>query len=276
MNALIFRNRGMLPLATVLLCLGVFCEASAADAPGTNAVVSIYQGPEELTGTIYAKDSNTNKVLYTFKRRATTSGSKVNVLREYMNPDGSPAARERVFYDGDKLMSYELDELQTGAGGSVRVLRDPDNAGKGTLAFEYNKDVHDTNSVKSNTEALHGSTTVPDTLVGDMIATFIKNHWNEIFRGEKVKFRYVVVPRRETVGFTFVKDSEATIAGQPALVVRMEATSPIIAALVDPLYFTVEKASEHRVAKYLGRVVPKIKKGDKWDDLDALVLFDWK
>ncbi len=276
MNTMTVCIRRLLLFGVVSFCMAEFPRVHAADAAPTNGPVSMFEGPRELTGTVYAKDSGTNKVLYTFKRRATTSGTKVNVLREYMNPDGTPAARERVFYDGDKLISYELDELQIGAGGSVRVLRDPANPGKGTLAFDYNKDVHDTNSVKTSSESLHGATIVPDTLVGDMIAEFIKIHWNEIFRGEKVRFRYVVVPRRETVGFTFVKDSDTTIAGQPALVVRMEATSPIIAALVDPLYFTVEKASEHRVSKYVGRVVPKIKKGDKWEDLDAVVLFDWK
>ncbi len=270
MNLTTARKLVFLKLIVLLFCVAMARSISAAD---TNAVApaSLYEGPAVLTGSIYAKDSNPRKLLYNFQRRATRSGSKVNIVREYTNPDGTPAARERVFYDGDKLVSYELDELQINAVGSARIELEPGGGGKGKIAFEYNKDAHDKNSVKSSTENLH-----PDTLVGDMIATFLRVHWNELFRGEKVKCRYIVVPRRETVGFTFVKDSETTIDGHPVLVVRMEATSALIATLVDPLYFSVDKESGHRVVQYTGRVVPKIKKGDKWDDLDALVIFDWK
>ncbi len=258
-------------LGLVMLGGGVVRNAGGAESTNSAAVLSIYEGPAEITGTIYAKDSNPKKELYKFKRTATRTGSKVNVLREYLNPDGTTAARERAFYDGNQLLAYELDELQIGASGSARIQRDPANSGKGKILFEYNKDEANASSVKKNDESLRG-----ETLVGDMIASFLQQHWGELFRGEKVKCRYIVVPRRETVGFTFVRDSDATISGHPAMVVRMEATSPIIAAMVDPIYFTVEKESQHRVSQYLGRVVPKVKKGEKWEDLDALVLFDWK
>ena len=95
-------------------------------------------------------------------------------------------------------------------------------------------------------------------------------------RGEKVKCRYIVVPRSETVGFTFVKDSETTWQGRSVLVVRMEATSRIIAALVDPLFFTMEKDAPHRTVQYVGRTTPKIQVGGKWKDLDAVTVFDWE
>jgi hypothetical protein len=55
----------------------------------------------------------------------------------------------------------------------------------------------------------------------------------------------------------------------------MEPTSLIIARLVDPLFFTLEKDGQHRVLQYTGRVTPKTRIGNKWDDLDATVVFDW-
>ena len=55
----------------------------------------------------------------------------------------------------------------------------------------------------------------------------------------------------------------------------MEPTSLIIARLVDPVFFTLEKNGQHRVLRYTGRVTPKTKVGNKWDDLDATVVFDW-
>jgi hypothetical protein len=56
----------------------------------------------------------------------------------------------------------------------------------------------------------------------------------------------------------------------------MEATSRVIALLVDPLFFTIEKAPSHRVLEYEGRTTPKTKSGNKWKDLDAVTVFDWE
>ena len=253
------------------LCGVVFLSIPPA-MPCCGAAESTNPPPAaELTGSIFAKDSAAKALLYKFKRRETRNGSRVNVVREYTTPEGSPVARERVFYDGSNLISYELDELQVDAAGSARVQRDAANPAKMTIAFEYNKDVHDTNLVKTSSESARG-----DVLVGDMMADYLKLHWNELFRGEKVKFRYIVVPRRETIGFAFSRHAETTVNGHPALIIKMEPSSPIIAALVDPIYFKVEKESQHRVFEYIGRVVPKVKKDGKWQDLDALVTFDWK
>ena len=45
--------------------------------------------------------------------------NSLNVLREYNYPDGKLAARERVVYEGDALVSFELEDFQTGARGSA-------------------------------------------------------------------------------------------------------------------------------------------------------------
>jgi hypothetical protein len=114
--------------------------ASAADAAGSGSKALKYEEPTLLTGTLYAKDSGRKQVLFKFKRTATRVGSKLNVLREYTYPDGKPAARERLTYDGNDLISYALEELQNGAAGSARIRREPGNPAKGTLLFEYNKE----------------------------------------------------------------------------------------------------------------------------------------
>ncbi len=166
-------------------------------------------------------------------------------------------------------MLYELQESQIGARGSALIRRVPGNPAKGSIEFQYSKAPGA--APKSNTEAL-----AENTLIGDMVAPFLVSHWQELSRGGKVKCRYIVVPRRETVGFTFVEDSEATAQKQDAVIIRMEATSPFVAALVDPVFFTIEKAPPHRILEYAGRTVPKIQTGGKWRDLDAVTVFDWK
>jgi hypothetical protein len=66
-----------------------------------------------------------------------------------------------------------------------------------------------------------------------------------------------------------------TYQGKAAVIIKMSASSFIIAALVDPLFFTMEKDGEHRVLQYDGRTTPKLKDGTKWKDLDAVTVFDW-
>ena len=265
----IIRFSGSAHSLVVLAIFGI-TQAVPAGPPTTIGPSSMYAGPPLLTGTIYAKDTNPRQPLFKFKRVATSSGDNVNVLRTFTDLEGEPAARELVAYKGDHLVSYQLEELQIGAAGSARLQREPGNSVKGAIAFEYTKDLHGSGKTRASNESLR-----PDTLVGDMVGEFLSSHWNDLARGDKVRCRYIVVPRRETVGFTFVKHSETTAGGRPVLIVRMEATSPIIATLVDPLYFTIEKDSPHRVAQYVGRVTPKLKRGDKWDDLDGIFVFDW-
>jgi len=228
-----------------------------------------YEEPRFLAAAINGQGSESGKLLFKFEREAVRSGNKLNVQRDYAYPDGKLAARERAVYEGNDLVLYELQETQIGARGSARIQRVPGNPAKGTIEFEYSKAPGEAPS--TSTEAL-----AANTLIGDMVAPFLVSHWEELSRGAKVKCRYIVVPRRETVGFNFVKDTERSGQDAAVVVIRMEAASPFIAVLVDPGYFTMEKAPPHRVLQFVGRTVPKMRSGTKWKDLDAVTVFDWK
>ncbi len=225
---------------------------------------------EFLTAEIYSKGPGQPTLLFRFKRTASRSGSTLNVLREFNYPDGTPAAREQVAYNEKGLASYELDEVQTHGHGTAKVLSNPSKSSK-RIAFSYTPDTTTGARAKTSEEALR-----PDTLVGDMVGPFLASHWNQLARGETVKCRYVVVPRRETVGFSFSKESESLWHGREVINVKMEPSSVIIAALVDPLHFAIEKSAQHRVLEVVGRTTPKIRSGNRWADLDAVTVFDWK
>src|SRR6267378_2991515 len=109
-----------------------------------------------------------------------------------------------------------------------------------------------------------------------MVVPFIWAHWDELMAGATVKSRLITLSRTETVGFQFTKAAETVRQGRPVLVVRMEPSSLIIAQFIEPLFFTLEKEGRRRILQYSGRVTPSIRKGDKWEDLDALTVFDWK
>jgi len=238
----------------------------AADGPTNNNSKLEYEESLSLIGTIYSTDPNHKQVLFKFKREATRSGATLKVVRQYSYPNGNLASVERVEYQGDNLVSFELEELQTGARGSARIDR---GAASGTIYFQYVTELGGT--PKKDSETLQ-----PDTLVGDMVGPFLARHWDALMGGREVKCRYITVARRETVGFTFIKTSETSADGQPAIIVKMTPTSRIIRAIVDPLFFTIQKESPHHVLRYAGRTTPKTKAGNKWKDLDAITVFDWK
>jgi len=229
---------------------------------------SRYEQPTLLTGTIFDSTNANRRVLYKFKRTVTRSGDTVKAVREYTYPDGKLASRELAIYDGDNLMSYELEELQNNARGDAK-LSHPSN-GAPTISFRYVPDLKTPDKVKADSEELQ-----PDTLVNDMIAPFLAAHWTQISKGETIRCRYIAASRAETVGFKFAKVSESTREGKPVITVKMSASSFIIAALVDPLYFIMEKDGSHRVLQYDGRTTPKLKDGTNWKDLDAVTIFDW-
>jgi hypothetical protein len=237
-----------------------------------------YEEPKSLTATIYSLDRKA--VLFKFSRRLTRSGNQLKVIREYAYPDGKLAARERVVYNGDDLQSYELQELQTGAYDRAIVRPNPDGSAGNVLSFEASKNLASRGSPKRRSETLQS-----DTLNYDMVGPFLAEHWDALVRGEEVKCRMIVAPRAETIGFRVVKESEtqwqggsagrAATGSIPIVILRMEPTSPIIRALVDPLHFKIEKDSPHRVLEYSGRTTLKIKSGNKWEDLDGITVFDW-
>lgn len=265
------RRIAVIHLGFKLFLIGIAVAAMQLPATGQTEHEKdgfLYEAPSKLTGTVYRLDSDSKKLLYKFTRIATRSGSTVTVQREFTYPDGKLAATEKVTYEGNNLVAYALDELQLGASGSVKIRQDKVKPAKANMEFTYTKEAGAKPKVRTETLA-------ENTINSDMVATFLAAHWDVLMRGEKLKSRYLVIPRAETVGFTFTKDSDTEFRGKKAIVVKMEATSPILAALVDPLFFTIEKSPPHRVFQYAGRTTPKVEVSGKWKDLDALTVFDW-
>jgi hypothetical protein len=243
---------------------------SPANPPASSSLQARFVVPDIITAGIYAAESSSAPLLFNFKRTITRDASTLKVLREYNYADGKPAAREHVVYENDAPAFYQLEELQTGDIGSATIKRDPTNPNKGRITFQYIKDASRHPTVSTRTEVLQ-----PDTLINDTVGMFLASHWDSLVRGEKVGCRYIVLGRRETVGFTFRKESETQWRGRDVIVLKMEPTSFLIAALVDPLHFLVEKAPPHRVLQYTGPTAPKLGHPGHWSDLAAVTIFNW-
>src|SRR5260370_101180 len=111
--------------------------AWCAGPTNPNGVSFKYEEPKILTGTIYAKQATREQALFKFKRVATRSGSNLEVVREYNHPTGESAAKERIIYEKDDLVSYELEETQAAARGSAKIRQDPSNPAKRLVVFHY-------------------------------------------------------------------------------------------------------------------------------------------
>ena len=246
---------------------GTFTPAADGGKSAPKATMD-YLEPRLLTGTIYS-DSSLRKILFTFRRSATNSGPTIRVLREYFLPDGTLAARERVLYESGRLVSYDLGDLQSGAAGSAVIRPDPKDSNVRKINFDYTEGPD--RGKKTDVERLQ-----PDTLINDMLAPFILAHWTALTNGATVKFRFVALARRETVGFKLEKLSEGEWQGKRVIRLRMEPSSLIIAQFIEPLIFTIEKDGAHRILNYTGRITPGVRRNGGWEDFDAFTVFDWK
>jgi hypothetical protein len=247
-----------------------FTNSAAVTKSELSASVSNYEPPKVLTATIYQRDGASNQPLFKFKRTATRSGSTLRVVSEYSYPNGKVAAREQVVYQNNLLSTYHLYELQTGAEGRATIERGSSSGDRDRIVFQYASDAS-----KLEVSAVRSEALVSDTLVNDTVGPFLAAHWDKLARGEKVHCRYIVVTHRETIGFTFRKESDTRSNGIEAVVLKMEPSSFALAALIEPLHFVIEKAPPHRVLQYIGRTIPKIGEPGHWRDLDALTVFHW-
>lgn len=270
MNRVIGNMKGMLGALSVLLWTAVvaFCVApghSYAQPPSID-----YAEPGLLVGNIFALGPGPAKCLFKSERRGARTGDTVRVTCDYTYPNGALAARDRIVYEAGRLASFEEEELQTAEKGTAIIRPDPKNPGQSKIFFEY---VTGQGSAAKTSGA--SETLANDTLVDDMIPAFIASHWADLDKGLPAKFRYIVLSRKETIGFKLLKESESVLQGQQVVRIKMEPTSFIIAQLVDPLVFVVEKAGKHHILQYIGRTTPLVKDGNKWKDLDATSTFDW-
>ena len=253
----------------VTLGLSALPAGFAADAASPASLESFdYAEPKLFTGTLYEIGSDRKKVLFTFRRTAIGSGSIVHVEREFLGTNGSVAAVEKAVYESGRLVSFQMQEFQARVSGAVQIAPDPKNPQRQQLFIGYAKSLNPPRGDAQNLQ--------PDTLTDDTIYPFMMVHWDDLMRGNAVKFRFISLEWERTFMFRLVKTGESVQNGRTVEQIRMEPTGLIVARLVNPLIFTVEKDSPHRILSYTGRTTPRVKKGKTWKYLDAETVFDWQ
>jgi hypothetical protein len=219
-----------------------------------------------LTATIYAIGSGREKVLYTFRRTATRTNASVHVERRFLDTNGSVVAAETAVYESNRLVSLQVQEFKDRASGAVRIAPDPRDPARQQLYISYGHGLVPPRGEPQNLP--------PDTLIDDTLYPFMLAHWDDLMRGDAVKFRFVSLEWERTFAFRLAKTAESVRDGRALVQLKMEPLSPFVARLVNPLIFTMEKDSPHRLLSYIGRTTPYIKKGKSWKHLDAETVFD--
>jgi hypothetical protein len=256
-------------LALVALCLAALPAVFAADtAPPAAAPAYDYAKPALFTGTLYEIGSDRKRPLFTFQRKAKRSGDIVHVERRYFSTNGTVAVVEKLVYRSNQLVSYRMQEFQAQVSGTVLIAPDPKNPAQQQVFISYGSGLRPPPGKAQDLP--------PDTLVDDTLYPFMLAHWNELLRGDTVKFRFISFEWERTFAFNLVKTAESVQNGRAVMVIRMQPASVLIAQLIDPLDFTVEKDSPRAILSYTGRTTPRIRKGNSWKYLDAETVFDWK
>ena len=241
----------------------------AADTTSSTASAGYdFSEPKLLTGTLYAIGSERKTVLYTFRRIATRSGDTVHVERQFLGTNGSLAAVEKVLYESNQLVSFEMQDFQAGVSGAIHIQPDADHPARQDIFISC---AHSLNPPKGRAHMLQ-----PDTVIDDTLYPFMMAHWDGLLRGKPIEFHFVSLDWERTFEFELVKTGESSQNGRPTVQITMKAANLFVARLVKPLVFIVEKNGSRRILSYIGRSTPRIKKGNSWKYLDAETVFDYQ
>ena len=129
--ALVARWGALLALGWSGLPSGLAADTSS---PTTTPAYD-YAEPKLLTGTLYALGSDRKTVLFTFRRTATRSGSAVQVERQFLGANGTVAAVEKVLYESNQLVSFEMQDFQASISGAIHI--GPDSGKPGPAGHLY-------------------------------------------------------------------------------------------------------------------------------------------
>ncbi len=211
---------------------------------------------KEISGELYKIDSNKQQKLYNFKNKVTELDGIFHAESTYSDQEMNPVVIEKADFKGPELIKYEIDHKQLEQVGTIEVK-------EGQVLFSKTE----SGKTKTAKEKAKENLVVPPSLV-----YYTHSKWSVIMSGKNLEIRLAVWDRLETVGFRLKKIKEIEFEGNKAILVKMDPTSFIIRALVDPIYFTFA-ADGSKLYMVKGRTAPKIKEGSQWKDLDAEIYY---
>lgn len=212
---------------------------------------------EKSVAKVFSHDDKP-KLIYFFEREQETKDSQQAVTAVFKTPDKESRVivKENILYNDGKLSRYSMDHYQVNETMKVEIKNNK-------IYFEHTHDDKTDREVEDLEE---------NTILADQIYPFLIQHWEQLMKGETISCRFIVPERAETVGFKFFKEEEKTLNGKPVVIIKMKASSFVIALLAKTILFTIDKSTKTLTA-IDGRLPPKVKNGSSWDPLFAKLVF---
>lgn len=218
--------------------------------------VTAQAGEMLVKGEIFEPKAQFAKKIFNIDIKFESQEDVIKTAAVYRDLQGHVAVEEYGVVKGDKLVSFDIDQKQSGEKGHIEVQGEK-------ILFSYEKD----GKKKTAEEKLRNPV-----LTNANFNMYVANHWKELSSGKEVDIRFAVWFRLETVGFKIFKVGEIQRGHQKLVQLRMKASSFVIAAIVDPLDFWYSEDGQ-RLVELSGRVSPKILKNGEFKDLDADVRY---
>jgi len=218
----------------------------------------------EVQGRVFYSKLDPKEPSFFFNALVTETGAKRVAVTTYSDKQNKPLAVEESEFDGEKLVRYELKQLQVNEFGNAS-LKD----GKVMMTFTSEK--------KTETDS---ETYDPSMIVASMIGELLQKNFGALMAGEQIKVRYLALERLETIGFKFFKDKERTLNGREVVDILMKPSSFFIAALVSPIRITLRKDDPHWIVETDGRTPVRVSEKQPpetrkdWKAIDARVEYD--
>ncbi len=237
-----------------IICL-YFCSAAPAHA-----------APSQTTNTRRGKifsldDTQYTKQLFSYERIEIKEANTLKVVTKFKELDGKTNCEETLSYENNELKKYVYNQVAVGDLGEAEFR-------EGKIFYHFHSGTTD----KTDHEDLE-----PNTLVSDMIESFLQKNWDLLEKEETLKIRYVLVERLDTIGFKFFKVKDILYEGKNAILVRMKPTSIFIAALAPSIELVMQKDAPHKLLETRGRLairvpeIPKPQSRKDWHAIDAIL-----
>ncbi len=203
-----------------------------------------------------------DQMLFSMKNEYSISGDEKVYVSTYLSPEGHELVRETSTFqlkEGREILKkFRVEQLQLKTDGHVEIK-------DGKAHFHLLKD----GKTQSAEEKVGEDFIVSSTLIAHLRQP---KNWENLLKGERVRVRFAVIDRRETVGFEFFKVKDIEVQGRKAIAVKMKPSSLLISAIVDPLYFYID-LENGLLLEMEGRSAVKTGEAGQWKDFDGYTVY---
>lgn len=210
-------------------------------------------------GNIYELNSDKKKLLFTMEADLKKPTQYTTIFSSaYFDTEKNEVMTEEASFDHLNLQKYVIYQKQLNEKYELEIL-------EGKMFFSVTKN----GEVEKKTRDL-----TANLLIGPSFVPFLQQRWVEIQAYKKVEAALAVVDHMDTFSFQFEKIRDEKLGSKNTVIVRMKPVNTLVSSLVRPVYFVVEPDGS-RIIELKGRMLPKRKVNDRWEDFEGEAVFTY-